>query len=240
MWPLLVLIYINDLPFSLKNSEVTIYTDDTSIKYSSKNIDELSEALNSDIDSLKQWLEGNKLSLNVIKTRSIVIGSRSNIKKMSDKSIPTPSLPVGDLHVDVVDHAKYLGVHKHHVWDEHAKVSRSKITCSLSLSRSMLRNCYQSLLSVRCIEVSLSPTFATVGLGWDGCGDARLLMLQKLQNRPIRLEQQTHSKLERAQMTDNQRHDQTRDGCRCFQIDRAHLPLCSIHEKLGNRKFERL
>ena len=29
--PLLFLIYINDLPFSLKNSEVTIYADDTSI-----------------------------------------------------------------------------------------------------------------------------------------------------------------------------------------------------------------
>ena len=34
--PLLFFIYINDLPFSLKNSEVTMYADDTSISYSSK------------------------------------------------------------------------------------------------------------------------------------------------------------------------------------------------------------
>ena len=61
--PLLFLIYINDLLFSLKNSEVTMYADDTSISYSFKNIDELDETL----DSLKQSLEGNKLSLNVIK-----------------------------------------------------------------------------------------------------------------------------------------------------------------------------
>ena len=39
--PLLFLIYINDLPFALKNKEVTMYADDTSISYSSKNIDEL-------------------------------------------------------------------------------------------------------------------------------------------------------------------------------------------------------
>ena len=52
--PLLFLIYINDLPFSLKNSEVTMYADYSSISYSSKNIDELNETLNSDLDSLKQ------------------------------------------------------------------------------------------------------------------------------------------------------------------------------------------
>ena len=119
--PLLFLIYINDLPFALKNSEVTMYADDTSISYSSKNIDELNETLNSDLDSLKQWLEGNKLSLNVIKTQAMVIGSRPNIKKMSDKLVPTPSFAIGNSHIEVVDNAKYFGVQldKHLVWDEH-------------------------------------------------------------------------------------------------------------------------
>ena len=63
-----------------------MYADDTRISYSSKNIDELNETLNSDLESLKQWLEGNKLSLNVIKTQAMVVGSRPNIKKISDKS----------------------------------------------------------------------------------------------------------------------------------------------------------
>ena len=58
-----------------------MYADDNSISYSSKNIDELNETLNSDLDSLKQWLEGNKLSLNVFKTQTMVIGSRPNIKR---------------------------------------------------------------------------------------------------------------------------------------------------------------
>ena len=80
--PLLFLININDLPFSLNNSEVTMYADDTSISYSSKNIEELNETLNSDLDALKQWLEGNKLSLNVIKTQAMVIGSRPNLKEI--------------------------------------------------------------------------------------------------------------------------------------------------------------
>ena len=85
-----------------------MYADDTSISYSSKNIDDLNETLNSDLDSLKQWLEGNKLSLNVIKTQAMVIGSRPKIKKISDKSVPTLSFAIGNSHIDVVDNAKYL------------------------------------------------------------------------------------------------------------------------------------
>ena len=83
-----------------------MYADDTCIAYSSKNIDELNETLNSDLDSLKQWLEGNKLSLNVIKTQAMVIGSRPNIKKISDKSVPTPTFTIGNSHIDVVDNVK--------------------------------------------------------------------------------------------------------------------------------------
>ena len=121
--PLLFLIYINDLPFSLKNSEVTIYADDTSISYSSKNIDELNETLNSDLYSLKQWLEGTKPSLKAIKTQAVVIGSRPNIKKISYTLVPIPFYAIGNSHIDVVATAKYSGVQldKHRVWDEHTK-----------------------------------------------------------------------------------------------------------------------
>ena len=122
--PLSFLIYINDLPFSLKNSDVTMYADDTSISYSSKNIDELNETLSSDLDSLKQWLIGNKLALKIIKTQAIFIGSRSNLMKISDKLAPTPSFSIGNSHIDVVANAKCLGIQldKHLVWDEATKV----------------------------------------------------------------------------------------------------------------------
>ena len=53
--PLLLLIYVNDLPFSLQNTEVTMYADDTTISYSSNNIEDLNDDLNSDLNCLKQW-----------------------------------------------------------------------------------------------------------------------------------------------------------------------------------------
>ena len=85
--PLLLLICINDLPFSLQSSQVTMHADDTTLSHPSKTIVDLIKNLNRDSCILKQWLQGNKLSLNLIKTRAIVLRSRPNLKKISDNKV---------------------------------------------------------------------------------------------------------------------------------------------------------
>ena len=47
--PLLFLIYISDLPFSLQKFHVSMYADDTAISFSSKSIDYLQNDLNLDL-----------------------------------------------------------------------------------------------------------------------------------------------------------------------------------------------
>ena len=53
--PLLFLIYINDLPLSLKFGEVNMYADDTSISYSSGSVTNINDSVNEDLDHLKNW-----------------------------------------------------------------------------------------------------------------------------------------------------------------------------------------
>ena len=126
--PLLFLIYINDLPLSLKFGEVNMHADDTSISYSSDSVTNINDSVNKDLDHLKTWLESNKLSLNVAKTQSMLIGSRNRLKKIGMSENPEPALKIGEEPISVVKHTKYLGVQidQHLLWDEHLSVITKK------------------------------------------------------------------------------------------------------------------
>ena len=72
---LLFLLYINDLPNCLVNSEPLMYADDTHLTYASNNIEDIECTLNRDLANVSDWLKANKLTLNKTKTEFMVIGS---------------------------------------------------------------------------------------------------------------------------------------------------------------------
>ena len=74
--PLLFLIYINDLPNSLRGAVPRMFADDTNLTLSAKTLTELKLALTPELNNLSCWLKANKLSLNVPKTELMIIGSR--------------------------------------------------------------------------------------------------------------------------------------------------------------------
>ena len=74
--PLLFLIYINDLPLAVQGSTVSMYADGTSLCHQALNMTQLKGAINNDLKRLDTWLRGNKLSLNVTKTHSMLIATK--------------------------------------------------------------------------------------------------------------------------------------------------------------------
>ena len=84
-----------------------MYADDTSISYSSSSLVDIEQTLNSELNDLKLWMQGNKLSLNVLKTQAMVVGSQPKIKKIA---VDHPQFFIGGSQVENVDRAKYLGV----------------------------------------------------------------------------------------------------------------------------------
>ena len=186
--PLLFMIYINDLPFSLQSCQVTKYADDTNLSHSSKNITDLNENLNRDLCNLKQWLQGNKLSLNLIKTQAMVVGSRPNLKKISDKKVQPPTFVIDDSQIEIVEKAKYLGVQldQHLVWDEHARYVCTKVSGDLGFLKYAKKLLPQENLS-HIYRGIVEPYFRYCSSVWGSCGETRLLTLQKLQNRAARI-----------------------------------------------------
>ena len=70
--PLLFLIYTNDLHKCLKSSSSIIFTDDTTVYSTGKDIELLFDNLKEDMSYLINWFKANKLSLNLSKTNYIL------------------------------------------------------------------------------------------------------------------------------------------------------------------------
>ena len=132
--PLLFLVYINDLPLAIKNCEVTLYADDTVLYYFAKEPHLLEEALNDDLLRVAHWLYGNKLTLNLTKTKSMIIGSNRKLISISSFSVS-----IFDTDINSVSSFKYLGVmlSSTFTWSDHVEYISSKINKNLGLLRTI-------------------------------------------------------------------------------------------------------
>ena len=69
--PLLFLLYINDIA-SVANLLSILFADDTTLFYSSKSLQERATVVNNELRKLIEWLNANRLSLNIDKTNLMI------------------------------------------------------------------------------------------------------------------------------------------------------------------------
>ena len=185
--PLLFLVYVNDLPCCAKNSTVSMYADDTSLSYKSKILTQLNEAINDDLMSLESWLKGNKISLNVAKTHTMLICSKSKQKALINSNEKLDIKVKGE-NLMVVGKIKYLGVQidQNLEWKEHNKYVSSKVARAIGflkytkhfIPRNCLNKLYRSIVE---------PYFRYCCSVWGCCSSTEKDSLQKLQNRAARI-----------------------------------------------------
>lgn len=101
--PLLFILYINDFGSVLKYCSCKFFADDTSIYISGKNINEILWKLNSDLKNVSNWLNINKLKINVEKTVYMVIKN-----KLSDNN--ETNVIINNTKLKQVSETKYLGI----------------------------------------------------------------------------------------------------------------------------------
>ena len=88
-----------------------MYAGDIMMSYSSKTLDELHMVLNAELVDIEKWLQGNKLSLNVVKTQATKVGSMQNVNKMAAQPALLPVFHVGGTDIDLGNKVKCLGLH---------------------------------------------------------------------------------------------------------------------------------
>ena len=69
---MIFLIYINDLNLAIKFCKVRQFADDTNLLHFSKSVNKLNKYINLDMKNLTDWLNANKISLNVKKTELVI------------------------------------------------------------------------------------------------------------------------------------------------------------------------
>ena len=128
--PLLFLVYINDLPNCLNEGIPRMFADDTNISFSSNTLSDLKHLINFELQSLNSWLIANKLSLNIAKTKFMVIGSRQRLATFDD---PELCVTVNNASVKQVKSALTLGMtlDENLTWRDHVEVISKKISSGI-------------------------------------------------------------------------------------------------------------
>ena len=123
--PLLFLLYINDLRFSLKRSTASHFAGDTSITYASRKMKSLETVLNQDLKTTSDWLKANRLSLNIDKSKLILFKSKR--KRFNNNNI---SIKINGCKMEPSNHVKYLGLHLDLSWNDHINQLSKKLSRS--------------------------------------------------------------------------------------------------------------
>ena len=157
--PLLILIFINDLPKVSKFLNIYLFADDTNIYYESSDLLNIQQIVNRELRKVRKWLEANGLALSIDKTNFVLF--HSSQRNLTEHIV----LKIGDEKIKQERHVRFLGVLLDSTlsWKFHIS-ELSKKTCKSS--RSFLQD--QALCSTKHTNASLScyfcPSFGLWGI----------------------------------------------------------------------------
>ena len=179
--PLLFLIYIDDLRFSLTNCSVFHFADDTNLLFSMKNPKLLSKVINKELKNLYEWLCSNRLSLNASKTEFLIfrppkvtLNERVTLRLNGVTIFESPKI-------------KYLGIilDSRLTWKHHVNEICKKLGRSLGMIYKTRKLCNENIL--RSLYFSLFNSHASYGLAvWGQCQSENFSKIERLQKRIIR------------------------------------------------------
>ena len=181
--PLLFLIYMNDLPAVLKLCHAILFADDTTIVYTSNDIQTLFQVVNQDLEMANDWFRANKLSINAQKTHYLLFHTRYF-------ELPgcLPDIKLGDQNISRCDYVKFLGLFLDEKleWGTHISQIESKISRSLYILNSVKNTL--PLSTMKTLYYSLIYSHLNYGIiHWSAAYKYHIKKLVKLQTRAVKI-----------------------------------------------------
>jgi hypothetical protein len=174
--PLLFLVYINDLSKISNNLFMLMYADDTNIFLCGKRLRDLETLMNTELSSLTDWLNANKLSLNVSKTHYMLFSPpRSKVSH-------NIKLYMNNTEIHSVNQTKFLGVMLDYKlsWKPHVKYISSKLSKNIGILTKAKR--YLEFKSLSCLYYSFIYPYIVYCISvWGGANVTTLEPLIKVQ-----------------------------------------------------------
>ena len=180
--PLFFILYINDLSSILKRCKYQLYADDT-VLYLSGDAENIVDPMNIDLLSFKNWCTQNKLTINVKKTKYVIFGLKSQIKKIGAHGIC-----IDDTHIERVNSYKYLGVTLDAMLNYNCHLSNCLSIASHKIFLlSKVRKYITFEAANRIYKTMILPIVEYGDILYDGSNKYLLDRLQTLQNRGLRI-----------------------------------------------------
>ena len=170
--PLLFIIYINDISHCSDFFKFITYADDTNLFYNMHNTDPTN--INSELNKVLHWLEVNKLSINIPKTKFMIFHNQNkNINCI------IPDITIKDIKIERVESFNFLGV----IFDKHMKWNCHVNNIALKLSRTIgifykLKHFLPSYILKMLYNSLILPHLSYGILAW-GTSSEHLFKLQK-------------------------------------------------------------
>ncbi len=160
-----------------------MYADDTAVFYFAKGVDELVVSIQYDMQSISYWMKQNRLSLNVSKTKFMLIGSKQKIIRAGNIGISLN----GEM-VESVQTFKYLGMILDQQLHFHPHIEQivNKVSNKLGLLYKT-RTLFDEKTALMLYKALITPHFDYGCLLYEVAPEYQLKRLQIIQNAAARL-----------------------------------------------------
>lgn len=181
--PLLFLIYINDLPFFTKKSELDMFADDSTLSAYDKNIKVIETNLQLSVNEVSIWCKYNCMAINPQKTTCMILNSSKRSKSTSNLNIE-----IDNVKLEQVKTHKLLGafVDENLLWSAQVQHVCKTLTNKINLLKRI--NYFLTAENKQLFYNSyILSCFDYACITWSTCSKNEFHKIEKLQKRAARI-----------------------------------------------------